>query len=110
MGFVYTNPNPDENLTGDCVIRAISLVTGKDWETVFVELMVKGFSMHDMPSSNVVWSNYLWDNGFQRKLIPNTCPKCYRVRDFIVDHPYGEFILATGTHVIAVKDGNYYDT
>lgn len=110
MGFIPANPNPSENLTGDCVIRAISITTGKDWETVFLELMVQGFMMHDMPSSNEVWAEYLWENGFERRVIPNTCPKCYRVKDFVVDYPKGSYILATGTHVIAVKDGNYFDT
>lgn len=110
MAFIYANPNPSQNLTGDCVIRAVSLLTGKDWETTYAEIILQGFMMHDMPSSNAVWSAYLRRNGFERRTIPNTCPDCYTVRDFTIDNPIGEFMLATGTHVVAVKDGNYYDT
>ena len=66
--------------------------------------------MHDMMSSNAVWGAYLYDQGFRRYIIPNTCPDCYSVKDFCEDNPKGEFMLATGTHVIAVEDGNYYDT
>ena len=29
---------------------------------------------------------------------------------FCEDHPYGIYIVGTGTHAIACVDGNYYDT
>jgi hypothetical protein len=38
--FKYTNPHPKGIRTvGDCVIRAISIATGKDWLTVYDELV-----------------------------------------------------------------------
>jgi len=110
MAFIFTNPNPGRKLVGDCVIRAISIISGKEWEQVYIELAVQGFMMYDMSSSNDVWSAYLHRNNFKRYVIPDSCPDCYTVREFVDDHPYGDYILATGTHVIAVKDGNYYDT
>lgn len=66
--------------------------------------------MCDMPSSNAVWGAYLLDKGFFRSVIPNTCPDCYTVSDFAEDHKHGNYILATGTHVISVKDGIIYDS
>lgn len=66
--------------------------------------------MKDMPSSNAVWGEYLKRNGFTRHIIPDTCPSCYTVGAFCEDHPYGAYMLATGTHVVAVIDGNYIDT
>ena len=92
------------------MIRAISLTTEKDWDDTYLELLVQGFMMKDMPSSNHVWGTYLYENGFERRIIPDTCPDCYTVRRFCEEYPKGTFILATGTHVIAVKDGNYHDT
>lgn len=99
-----------ENLWGDCVIRAISRATNRDWEYTYLSIVALGFSMHDMPSSNDVWGSYLILNGFKRYIIPDTCPDCYTVRQFCADNPHLTGILATGTHVIAVSDGNYYDT
>ena len=104
------NPNPDNKRVGDCIIRAITKVTGKDWERVYWELVAQGFIMHTMPSENEVWHAYLYNLGFDRYVIPDTCPACYTVRDFARDHPYGVFVLGTGTHVIAVVDGDYYDS
>ena len=48
--------------------------------------------------------------GFKRFIIPDTCPDCYTIKSFCSDHPKGEFIAATGSHVVAVVDGDYYDT
>lgn len=110
MGYIFSNPNPEKNLVGDCVIRAISIVMGREWEDVYIDVVLQGFMMKDMPSSNYVWGSYLHRMGYRRTVIPNTCPDCYTVKDFCEDNPQGTFILATGTHVIAVKDGNYFDT
>lgn len=107
--FVKSNPNPNGNRVGDCVIRAISIATGKNWEQVYIDLAIKGFVMGDMPSSNSVWGAYLRDEGYTRYTVPNTCPDCYTVRDFASENPIGTYILGTGTHAVAVKEGDYYD-
>ena len=110
MSFIYTNPNPQKNIVGDCVIRAISIASGKSWDDVFLDLMVQSYMMKDIPSSNSVWGAYLHNNGYQRKVIPNTCPDCYTISDFTHDYPNGVYIAHTGTHVVAVINGDYYDT
>lgn len=92
------------------MIRAISKTMNMDWEDVYLDIMVQGFSMHDMPSSNDVWGTYLSNHGFKRYVIPDACPDCYTVAQFVTDNPTLTGILATGTHVIAVEGGNYFDT
>lgn len=99
-----------KNLVGDCVIRGISILTDKSWEYTYMEIVVQGYDMYDMPSSNEVWSSYLKSQGYNKKIIPNTCPNCYTIKDFCEDNPHGRYLLATGTHVVAVIDGDYYDT
>lgn len=110
MPYVYYNPNPNGKNVGDCVIRAISKATNKDWESVYTGICVTGYSMCDMPSANCVWGAYLRGNGFARDVVPNECPECYSVADFAREHPQGTYILALTGHVVCVKDGDWYDS
>ena len=109
MSYIYFNPNPLGKRVGDFVIRAIGKLTGQDWETVYRDIAEAGFELCDMPSSNAVWAAYLKRHGYRRFVIPDTCPNCYTVRDFCHDNPQGKFLLATGSHVVTVVDGDYYD-
>ena len=110
MSFRYYNPNPERSDVGDCVIRAICRITGRSWRDVYAGIAAQGYFDYDMPSGNAVWGEYLQKHGFRRRVAPDTCPVCYTVKDFCEDHPSGEYIVATGTHVVAVVDGDYYDT
>lgn len=104
------NANPEAKRTGDCTVRAISKVLNKSWDEVYAGLCVYGFKYYDMPSSNLVWGAYLTDNGFERHIVPNKCPECYTVREFAEDHKRGAYLVALSGHVVAVVDGDYYDT
>lgn len=110
MSFIHVNPNPNGSYVGDCVIRALSIATNKTWHEIYIELTLQGLVLCDMPSSNRVWGEYLKTQGYHRFIIPDTCPQCYTVKDFCEDYPEGTYILGTGTHVITVIDGNYYDS
>lgn len=109
MSFVKVNPNPYGRVTGDCVIRAITIAQDRSWDDIYLALSVYGFEIGDWGNSNDVWGSYLKQQGYKRNVIPNTCPDCYTVRDFAEDHKHGTFILCTGTHVVTVINGNYYD-
>lgn len=104
------NPNPKGKNVGDCTVRTISLATNQGWEKVYLDLCIQGYTMADMPSSNDVWGKYLMDKGWVYRRLQDTCPFCYTINDFCNDHPDGIFIVATGTHVVCVKDGRYLDT
>lgn len=108
--YKFFNPNPAKKLVGDCVIRAICKLTGDDWETTYMHVIVQGYKMFDMPSSNTVWGSYLKSIGYSRSIIPDTCPECFTLKDFCTEYPQGKYLVATGSHVIAVEDGDYYDT
>ena len=110
MSYIFYNPNPSNKRVGDCVIRAISKLTGNDWETTYLNITIQGYAMNDMPSANNVWGEYLYQNGYRRHVIPNTCPECYTVSEFCDEHRNGKYLLATGNHVVAVINGNYYDS
>lgn len=108
--YIYYNPNPLKLSVGDCTIRAISKVTNQTWKQTYLDLLTQGFIMYDMPSSNRVWSELLKMYGFRKFYIPDMCPDCYTIKEFCYDHPIGEFIVGTGEHVVAVINGNYYDS
>lgn len=114
--FKQINPNPLQKSTGDCVIRAISILLNKSWDEVYVTLCVYGYMLKDWGQSNSVWERYLYDQGYKKGLIPNTCPSCYTIKDFCrdVSGNYGKFLLATGSHVVTVISddigASYYDS
>lgn len=108
--FIPYNANPNNNNTIDCTIRAISKVLDRTWDEIYISLVVEGYIQKDLPNSNSVWGKFLYENGYRREIIPNSCPACYTVAEFCVDHPVGTFLLVTGDHVVAVIDGSYYDT
>ena len=63
-----------------------------------------------MPSANIVWGTFLLNNGFQEKSLMHKCKDCYNLINFCSDHPRGEYLVGTGSHIIYCKDGNYYDS
>lgn len=104
------NPNPLAMRVGDCTVRAISKLTNQPWERTYLDLCIYGLMRCDMPSANAVWGAYLKDKGYTRKALEDTCPDCYTVEDFAAEHPKGKYLLAISGHVVAVENGDYFDT
>lgn len=107
---IYYNLNPDQNLVGDCVVRAIGKLTDMDWDTTYLKICIQGLLMHDMPSSNKVWGAYLYKLGYRRYIAKDEYPDIYTIKKFCEDNPHGTFLVCTDKHVVAVIDGDYYDT
>lgn len=108
--WVKFNNNPMSRTVGDCAVRAVSLALGVDWEEAYNLVADAGYAMGDMPSSDSVWGAVLRQHGFYREAIPNTCPDCYTVEDFVKDFPRGVYVLGFGGHVATVIDGDLYDS
>lgn len=108
--WIRVNANPEQKDVGDCVIRAIAIATGNDWETVYDALYRYGRFSHDLPNSNEVWGRLLYDMGFDPFILPDVCPECVTVKAFANRFPRGTYIIGTGSHAVCVIDGNYYDT
>lgn len=104
------NPNPRAARVGDCTVRAISKATGQSWEEIYIDLCIYGLMKCDLPMANHVWGAYLKDKGYVRALVADTGRDYYTVDDFAKDHPKGTYILALSGHVVAVQDGDYYDS
>lgn len=110
MGYINYNENPCKKRTIDCSVRALSVLLDKSWGDVYFDLCLLGYTMCDMPLSKAVINEYLKDLGYKKEVIPDTCPFCYSVREFALDHPYGRYLLATDNHTVVVIDGNYVDS
>lgn len=108
--YRYYNPNPAGRTVGDCSVRAISKALKIGWEDAYAKIIVNGFRMNDMPSSDSVWGSVLRMNGFYRMAVPNTCPDCFTMEDFCRENPVGVFVLGTGSHVATVVNGDLYDS
>ena len=91
-------------------MRALCKLFDEDWLTMYDRLTDTGREMYDMPSSNAVWGAYLYDEGFNKYIVKNSPEHMITVREFAGRNPVGRYLLATGSHVVAVKDGDYYDT
>ena len=109
--WIRYQPNPKNDTVGDCTIRALSHVINKTWDQTYLLLCMYGFILKDMPSGNDTWDAMLRDMGFARYIVREQCfDGCYTVKDFCYEHPEGHYLLGTGSHAIAVDNGNYYDT
>lgn len=106
MGYKYFMNNPVGARVGDCAVRAISKALGISWEDAYTKLVVAGFQMADMPSSNNVIASVLRQNGFYKESLPD-CNGCYTIRDFAKDNPIGTFVVGTGKdYCFFTKDAN----
>lgn len=109
MYYEHYNANPFNNLSSDCTVRAISLLTNETWDDIYIDLSLQGFLMKAMPVENKVWGSYLYQLGYTKSVWSDKgfCPT---VMEFTKNHPVGRFLLCTGTHVVPLVDGKYYDT
>lgn len=110
MGYIQLNENPHGILVDDCVIRAIATATGRSWDDVYLDLMIEGYEHKNWGNFNAIWWNYLIKKGYKRFLIPDTCPMCYTLKDFVKEHPHGVYIVGDGRHTVAVVNSYYMDT
>lgn len=104
------NDNPAAIQTTDCTTRAIGVALDIPWEEAYTRLAAAGFAMGLVPlDSDWLWGSVLRQEGFRRYLSPD-CPDCYTVKEFCKEHPYGVYVLKVPSHVLAVVDGEYYDS
>lgn len=108
--WIKANPNPEKKEVPDCVIRAICIALNKPWLEVFDELNSVARQDYSVSLDDNVWGHYLYMQGFKPFLLPSECPRCITIKAFTKMYPYGTYIIGTGTHAVAVIDGDYYDS
>lgn len=108
--WMHVNPNPKHKNVSDCVIRAICFAFNMSWFDVYDDLCEIGRRDCNMPSADAVWGHYLQMRGCRPFLLPKTCPSCVTISEFTKHFPKGIYIIGTGSHAVAVIDGDYYDS
>lgn len=110
--FVKVNENPNDNLVGDCVIRALTTASGKSWEEVFEGLCAIAYEKKHMPNEDEVWKEYATTIGFEYKAMPKVKKGEKRpiASEIAKQLGSGSYILRLARHLVASVDGNYYDS
>lgn len=111
--YRYYQPNKKDvkDEYGDCVIRSLTKVTGKEWLQVFEELLPYARELQCMPNGKPCYGTYLRDNGFEYHGISNKKgSKRPTVDSFTKENKEGTYLLRVARHCVAVVDGIYYDT
>lgn len=108
--WIKANPNPAGKEVPDCVIRAICIALNMPWLQVSDELYSIARREYSVTCSDAIWGMYLYEKGFEPFTLPVFCPRCVTVDQFVKIFPYGTYIIGTGSHAIAVINGNYFDT
>ena len=108
--WMKCNPNPQHKEVPDCVVRAITIALNRRWIDIYDDLCALGRREFNMPSADAVWGKYLYQMGFEPFLLPEKCPKCITIRAFAQMFSRGTYIIGTGSHAVAVVNGDYYDS
>lgn len=104
MAFIYYNANPKGNNISDCVLRAISVLTGKTWREVNDELSYLAGNEGLMFENVEFVENYL-DKRYRRE-----CRYSKTVGEFANEHPNGKYAVSMNNHITAVVNGDIVDT
>lgn len=111
--YQYYQPN-DKDLKdnyGDCVIRALTKVTGLGWMEVFTDMLSICTQYQALHNNQVVYTEYLKSKGFKYTGISNKKgTKRPTVKSFAKEHKTGVYFVTVANHVVAVVDGQYFDT
>lgn len=105
--WIEANPNPAHKNVPDCVIRAVAIALNMPWLQVSDELYAVARAYYSVTCDDHIWGRYLYEKGFEPFML---CPNCITIDQFTKEYPYGTYIIGTGSHAVAVIDGNYYDT
>lgn len=111
--FKFNNPHPKGKIVGDCVKRAITLTTGKDYMEVQRELnKTKKLTGCEVYNQNRNYKYYLEKTLGCKKLSFPAVKGQGRINGaiFAIDHPTGRYVLRMAGHLSCCIDGQINDT
>lgn len=111
MLYKKFNVNPKGRDTSDCVVRALTIATGKDYKTIYTELfnisLESGYFLNEKRVEDVL----LEREGFKKQKQPrkNDGTK-YKVREILLLTNASIIVIRVAHHLTVVKDGILLDT
>lgn len=108
------NANPKKRKTSDCVIRALTVALNKKYEIVARDLFNISHELVTTQTATETYTHYLdkyytLDKIYVMHLV-NGKRKRLTVRDICQKFKKGTFVVTVANHLVAVKDGQFYDT
>ena len=110
--YEYTNVNPHNKICGDCVIRAIALITGQSWEQTIRELTELGLKKGYVCNDVKLYPLYLKSKGFVECNEPrDVCNRKMSVKEWLIEEQVDYDLVANvgSHHVTAIKNGKVRD-
>lgn len=108
--YHYYNCNPHRRLTDDCVIRAISAITGDSWEDVLKALVDTSIETGYFINTPECYGVYLESLGYIKRKQPTTSDgKKVKFKDFVVNYDGHAFCHCGKGHVTYVADNSAWD-
>lgn len=104
MKYKFYNANPYGNRISDCVIRAMSVLTGRSWRSVYDELSDLAGDKGQMFQDVIFVEDYLDER------YPRECHYSKTVGEFASEYPYGKYAVTMNGHITAIVDGTIVDT
>jgi len=104
------NPNPKSRNIGDCTLRAYCAAYGIDWGRAFdiaSSVAKENSSMIQYVADKVLTEHFnaQVDETYKRKAKDRIT-----VNEFAMSHPYGIYVLHVRSHMVTVKNGEYWDS
>lgn len=121
--WIKYNPNPQNNNTGDCSIRAYCKAENLDWNDAYDMASKLGKEMAMICDDHKVvdkiltekfgYTYHKGDHCFVKDKDGNgklEKGKKKTINEFAIEHPKGKYILWVHAHIVTVIDGYYYDS
>ena len=112
--YEYTNVNPRNRICGDCVIRAVALITQQSWETTIREMTELGIKKGLVVNDKDLYPLYLESKGFRAMNEPRDVNnRKLSIKDFLIQTEgmrLKPIVANVGSHhVTAIKNGKVRD-
>ena len=102
--YNYYNANPYNRHIDDCVVRAISVLTNRNWYDVYDELS-------DLASDKgLMFDSVEFVEDYLDKRYPRQCHYAKTVGEFANEFPYGKYAVTMNGHITAILNGTIKDT